>query len=75
MLRECMAMQDRIKAKREETLGLQQQLAKEKEDIAAAHAELAQLIAAIRRVRRLVPGAREVELAAHDTVRVLDLAG
>jgi hypothetical protein len=33
-LRECMAMQDRIKAKREETLKAQAELAQEKEDIA-----------------------------------------
>jgi hypothetical protein len=36
------------------------------EDAVATQDTVTQLVAAIRRVRRLVPGAREVELAAHD---------
>jgi hypothetical protein len=39
------------------------------EDAVATQDTVTQLIAAIRRVRRLVPGAREVELAAHDDNR------
>jgi hypothetical protein len=39
------------------------------EDAAATQDTVTQLVAAIRRVRRLVPGAREVELAAHDDNR------
>ena len=35
-------------------------------DAVATQDTVTQLVAAIRRVRRLVPGAREVELAAHD---------
>jgi hypothetical protein len=36
------------------------------EDAVATQDTVTQLVAAFRRVRRLVPGAREVELAAHD---------
>jgi hypothetical protein len=36
------------------------------EDAVATQDTVTQLVAAIRRVRRLVPGAREVKLAAHD---------
>jgi hypothetical protein len=36
------------------------------EDAVATQDTVTQLVAAIRRVRRLLPGAREVELAAHD---------
>jgi hypothetical protein len=39
------------------------------EDAAATQDTVTQLVAAIRRVRRLVPGAREVELAARDDNR------
>jgi hypothetical protein len=39
------------------------------EDAVATQDTLTQLVAAIRRVRRLVPGTREVELAAHDYER------
>ena len=36
------------------------------EDAVATQDTVTQLVAAIRRVRRLVPAAREVELGAHD---------
>jgi hypothetical protein len=39
------------------------------EDAVATQDTVTQLVAAIRRVRRLVPGARQVELAAHDYER------
>jgi hypothetical protein len=39
------------------------------EDAVATQDTVTQLVAAIRRVRRLVPQAREVELAAHDDDR------
>jgi hypothetical protein len=39
------------------------------EDAAATQDTVTQLVAAIRRVCPLVPGAREVELAAHDDNR------
>jgi Transposase DDE domain/Transposase domain (DUF772) len=39
------------------------------EDAVATQDTVTQLVAAIRRVRRLVPGTREVELAAHDYER------
>jgi hypothetical protein len=39
------------------------------EDAVATQDTVTQLVAAIRRVRRLVPGAREVKLAAHDYER------
>ena len=38
-------------------------------DAVATQDTVTQLVAAIRRVRRLVPGAREVELGAHDDDR------